>query len=83
MSFLNNANARLSQKNQPSDRPGRSDGAESAFGTDLLQSTPEPDSSAARVASYSSDRPPSFAAPSTASGPTPAETCTNVLAASA
>ena len=84
MSFLNNANARVSQKNQPSDRGGRSDAPESAFGADLLQSSPESDTSAARVTSpYSSDRPPSFAAPATSSGPTPPEKCTNILAAGA
>ena len=83
MSFLNNANSRMSQKNQPNER-ARNDAAESPFGTDLLQGAAESDTSAGRVTSpYSSERPPSFAAPATASGPTPAEKCTNVLAAGA
>ncbi|HLF77177.1 MAG TPA: polymer-forming cytoskeletal protein [Dehalococcoidia bacterium] len=90
MSFLNNGNSRLAPKGPPNeDRNARQDRerTDSAFSSDLLQSvseTPEPLGTRAPAGSYA-DRAPSFAsaAGSSLSGPTPADKCTNIIAAGA
>ncbi len=89
MSFLNNgnANSRMAPKGPPNDargaRPER-DATDSPFGSDLLHDT-EPESMPRVASPYATERPPAFGAPPAApnSGPTPAEKCTNVIAAGA
>jgi cytoskeletal protein CcmA (bactofilin family) len=79
MSFLNN-NSRLTPKGPSNDKSER----ESGFGSDLLHSAPEQSDAVSTrppAGSYA-DRVPSFAAPP-ASGPTPADKCTNVVSAGA
>lgn len=90
MSFLNNnnANPRMAPKGPPNEarnaRPDR-DATDSPFGTDLLHE-PEPETALPRpMTAYAAERPPAFGtpAPTASSGPTPAEKCTNVIAAGA